>query len=262
MENIELIDIGANLTHESFASDLDAVVERANNAGVKRLIVTGANTKSSEHAVSLASQYTSFFSTTGIHPHDAKTFTDKQLNLLHQLAQKDKVVALGECGLDFNRDYSPRPIQEKCFTAQLELACTLKMPVFMHERDAHTHFIKILDRYRADLADIVIHCFTGNETQLRNYLALDCHIGITGWICDERRGQHLKSLIPLIPANRLMLETDCPYLLPRDLKLKTRRNEPAYLPHILRTVAIAGQKTEIQVAKETTATAAYFFRLP
>lgn len=258
-----LIDIGANLTHESFVADLDDVLHRAKDAGVTKLIITGASLDGSEQAAQLSERYSQLFSTAGIHPHEAKTFTDKQLDLICCLTKQKTVVALGECGLDFNRDFSPRSIQEKCFIAQLELACELKMPVFMHERDAHTRFLKILDHYRAELDEIVVHCFTGNESELRNYLALDCHIGITGWICDERRGLHLQPLINLIPSNRLMLETDCPYLLPRDLKPKpkNRRNEPAYLTHILQTIATLTNKTAEQLAQETTETAIRFFRL-
>lgn len=258
-----LIDIGANLTHESFVADLDDVLHRAEDAGVTKLIVTGASVGGSEQAAQLSERYPQLFSTAGIHPHEAKTFTDKNLDLIYCLTKQKTVVALGECGLDFNRDFSPRPIQEKCFIAQLELACELKMPVFMHERDAHTRFLKILDHHRAELNEIVVHCFTGNESELRNYLALDCHIGITGWVCDERRGLHLRSLINLIPSDRLMLETDCPYLLPRDLKPKpkNRRNEPAYLTHILQTIATLTNKTAEQLAQETTETAIRFFRL-
>lgn len=259
-----LIDIGANLTHESFQPDLNHVLQRASDAEIRYMIVTAASISSSEQALELAERYPQLYATVGIHPHEAKHFTDKSLNVLASLAKHPKTCALGECGLDFNRDFSPHPSQEKCLSAQLELACTLKMPVFMHERDAHARFIKLLDRYRSDLRNIVVHCFTGTEPELRNYLAMDCHIGITGWICDERRGEHLKPLIPLIPPSRLMLETDCPYLLPRDLQLKpkSRRNEPAYLSHILKTVARAANKTPAQLAKETTATAKQFFNLP
>ena len=183
---------------------------------------------------------------------------------MRALAVHSEVVAIGETGLDFNRDFSPRPQQELAFEAQLALAAELNMPVFMHERDAHVRFVQILRAYRDRLPRAVIHCFTGSETELRNYLDLDLHVGVTGWICDERRGEHLRNLVSSIPANRLMLETDAPYLLPRDLspKPKSRRNEPGYLPHILATVARCRDEHPEDLAASSTATARAFFDLP
>ena len=174
------------------------------------------------------------------------------------------MVALGECGLDFNRNYSPHPDQERWFVAQLELACELGKPLFVHSRDAHPRLAEILRRYRNRLSRVVVHCFTGQADELRAYLELDCHIGITGWICDERRGRHLLALVREIPAGRLLLETDAPYLTPRDLRPQphARRNEPAFLPHIAATVARALGKPLDQLARETSANARAFFGLP
>ncbi len=258
-----LIDIGANLTHESFQHDFDDVLERANTAGVETIIVTGASAEGSIHAQKLASRYPQLYATAGIHPHEAADFNQETAKTLRALGNVSEVVAMGECGLDFFRDFSPRPAQEKCFAEQLEISCEIGKPVFLHERDAHENFIKILEQFIGDLNAVVVHCFTGNESQLDAYLELGCHIGITGWVCDERRGQHLHDFIGKIPANRLMLETDSPYLLPRDLKPKpkTRRNEPFYLPHILHAVAAISGKPPEQVAKETTETAKAFFGL-
>jgi TatD DNase family protein len=266
MTNLEiqgLIDIGANLTHESFQHDLDEVLDRASAAGVRTIVVTGASAQGSHDALALAQQYPQLCATAGVHPHEADSYSADTGKLLRELGKSEEVVAMGECGLDFYRDLSPRRVQEKCFEAQLEIACEAGKPVFLHERDAHDRFVKILEPYLEDLPAAVVHCFTGTESQLDAYLEMGCHIGITGWICDERRGHHLREFVYKIPTGRLMLETDAPYLLPRDLKPKpkTRRNEPMHLAHIAKVIAdITGKPIE-QLAAETTQTAERFFNI-
>jgi TatD DNase family protein len=170
-------------------------------------------------------------------------------------------VAIGECGLDFNRNYSPHPDQEKWFVAQLELGLELGKPLFLHSRDAHPRFAEIVKHH--GIRNAVAHCFTGGKEELHAYLDLGLHIGITGWICDERRGRHLVELVRDIPRERLLLETDAPYLTPRDLRPqpKARRNEPAFLPHILGAVAAALGRPAAEVAAETTRNAVAFFGL-
>ena len=152
--------------------------------------------------------------------------------------QQANVVAVGECGLDFNRDFSPRPIQQQVFAEQLQLAKAVDKPVYLHERDAFATQIGMLSEH--NISRGVAHCFTGDTQQLKAYLDLGLYIGITGWVCDERRGQSLQQALGYIPADRLLLETDAPYLLPRTLtpKPKSRRNEPAFLPAIAATVAV------------------------
>lgn len=261
---MQLIDIGANLTHASFSRDLPQVIRDAQQAGVHTLVVTGASDKSNRDAQQLIDQYPQqLFATAGAHPHHAVEYTNESDVLIRELVDQGKVVAVGECGLDYHRNYSPRPVQRKVFEMQLKIAAENHMPVFMHLRDAHEDFMEILATYRADLPAAVVHCFTGTEKELDGLLLMDLHIGITGWICDERRGHHLHEFVHKVPANRLMLETDAPYLLPRDLdpKPKDRRNVPANLPHILGTVACAVGKPVEQVAEETTATAKAFFNL-
>ncbi|MDX1432179.1 MAG: TatD family hydrolase [Gammaproteobacteria bacterium] len=260
---MELVDIGANLSHEGFARDLPDVLARAREAGVTRLVVTGASEAESRRAHDIASGRPDMLrATAGVHPHLAREWSPRAAATLRELAGSPAVVALGETGLDFNRDFSPRPAQERAFEAQLELAAELGMPVFMHERDAHERFVEILARHRDRLGDCVIHCFTGNAAELDAYLDLDLHVGITGWICDERRGLHLRELVARIPLERLMLETDAPYLLPRNLtpKPKSRRNEPMSLPHVLREVARCYGLAPETVARATTETAMKFFR--
>ena len=245
-----LIDIAVNLTSASFDKNRDQIIERARAANVQALISLGCDLTSSKRALQLAEQYPdTVYATAGIHPHDASSFDHQSITTLKQLSQHPKIIAVGECGLDFNRDYSPRPQQVAAFEAQLKLAAELQLPVIMHQRDAHDKFIEILSRYRSQLSKAVLHCFTGNKEELLACLELDLHIGITGWICDERRGQTLKEIIKYIPNDRLMLEKDAPFLLPRDLrpKPKSRHDEPANLPHIAKSVAIARSQNEIEL---------------
>jgi TatD DNase family protein len=263
MNENTLIDIGANLTHDSFRSDLTRVLERASARGISHIVVTGASVDGNTRALELARQYPQLSCTAGIHPHEASHYTQAYAAELLRLGREPELVAMGECGLDFYRDLSPRPVQEQCFAAQLELACEVAKPVFLHERDAHDRFVAVLEAYLPKLPKVVVHCFTGTQSQLETYLELGCYIGITGWICDERRGRQLQDFIGLVPADRLMLETDAPYLLPRTIKPapSSRRNEPCYLPYIVETVAAAVGKTPARVAAETTATAREFFNL-
>lgn len=261
---LHLIDIGINLTNNSFTSDLDQVLARAQQAGVATMVVTGTDLQESEKALELCQHYPQqLVCTAGVHPHDAKSCDGDWLRQLAALAREDAVRALGETGLDFNRNYSPPEQQIKVFEQQLELAAELGLPLFMHERDAHKQFHDMIRYYRDDLGDCVLHCFTGSKEELYACLDLDLHIGITGWICDERRGAHLLPLLKDIPLPRLMLETDGPYLLPRNLpeKPKNRRNEPANLPHICRFAAEHMSLSTEQLAQATTATATAFFRL-
>lgn len=259
-----LVDIGVNLTNKRFTDDWEAAVDRAVAAGVEAMIVTGTNARVSRDARTLASRRAGvLYSTAGVHPHDAKSADERTMGLLRSLAVSPVVVAIGECGLDYNRDFSPRPVQRKVFADQLALAADLRMPVFLHERDAHDDFRDILAEHLPHLPGAVVHCFTGSGDALETYLEMGAHIGITGWICDERRGGPLRALLPKIPLDRLMLETDAPYLVPRDLRPRPKggRNEPAFLPHICHSVAEATGRTPAQVAEATTHNARQFFDL-
>jgi TatD DNase family protein len=260
----ELVDIGVNLDHRSFDRDRLEVVRRATASGVKTLVLTGTNLKSSQAVLELCHSLPgNLYCTAGIHPHNARQGNEQTLANLRKLAESPKVVAIGECGLDFNRDFSPRPLQEDWFEAQLQLAGELKLPVFLHERDAHSRFVEIIRMYRDRLTGGVVHCFTGTASELQAYLDLDLHIGITGWICDERRGLHLRELVKHIPLERLMLETDAPFLTPRNIQPKPKegRNEPVYLSYVARAVAQALKKPVEEVAQATTDTATRFFNL-
>ena len=261
---MQLLDIGANLTHESFHHDFEAVLLRAHAHGVKRMVVTGASRDGSTHGLALARAHPGvLYATAGVHPHHAVDYDDATDTLLRELARDPAIRAVGETGLDYNRNYSPRDVQLAAFERQLQIAADLQMPLFLHQRDAHADFIALLRRYRDRVPGAVVHCFTDTTEALRDYLDLDCHIGITGWICDERRGTHLRELVRTIPARRLMLETDAPYLLPRTVRPQPahRRNEPMYLKHICEEVARdRGEPAELTAANST-ATAEAFFGL-
>lgn len=259
-----LVDIGVNLTHESFQRDLESVIARAQAAHVTTMIVTGTDIDHAEQAVNLAKQYSGLYATAGVHPHDASGWNTQWAEKLKALHALPQVVAVGECGLDFNRNFSTPAEQEHAFEAQLALAVESGLPLFLHERDAGQRMRDILRHWRDDINHAVVHCFTADRDTLFGYLDLDLHIGLTGWICDERRGHHLRSLVGDIPLTRLMVETDCPYLLPRNLptKLKGRRHEPALLPWIVREIAHWRGTSEVELGAATTKTAQHFFRLP
>ncbi|MFT3696428.1 MAG: TatD family hydrolase [Kofleriaceae bacterium] len=263
---MELVDIGINLTHRSFDRDRDAVIARGVAAGVGTLVITGTSVGDSQRAAELARDRA--YATAGVHPHHAKECDAHTIETLRSIAAQDRVVAIGECGLDFNRNFSPPEDQEKWLRAQLELAVELQLPVFLHERDAADRMIEILTAYRPRLVGGVVHCFTGTRATALRYLGLDLHIGITGWICDERRGADLNHAAPVIPLDRLMVETDGPFLLPRAFMPSAkppgfdgRRNEPAFLPAVVAGIARATKRHPLEIATETTRTARRFFGL-
>jgi len=261
----DLIDIGANLTHDSFDADRDTVIANARAAGVAQMVVTGADEPGSLAAVELASGYPGVvFPTAGVHPHRAMDFSAATESVFRELYAKRRVVAVGETGLDYFRDFSPRPAQRSAFERHLALAADSGLPMFLHQRDAHDDFVAMLGEWRSRLGAVVVHCFTGGESELAHYRELDCHIGITGWLCDERRGAQVQAVVGKIPGDRLMAETDAPYLKPRDLqpRVKTHRNEPQWLPWIVQRLADCRGEPVAQTAAATTATARAFFDLP
>jgi TatD DNase family protein len=260
-----LIDIGANLTHTSFLADLPQVMAHARAAGVVQMVVTGASKEGSVAAMQLAAEHPGIlFATAGVHPHHASDYDSFTEELLSDLLANEAVKAGGECGLDYNRNFSPRTAQVFAFERQLALAIAANKPVFLHQRDAHSDFLAILSAHRSQLKNAVVHCFTDTRAALADYLALDCYIGITGWICDERRGAHLIEAVRDIPDARLLLETDAPYLLPRTIRPapKDRRNVPAFLPAVLLAVASARGQSPAHVAHISSQNARRFFGLP
>ena len=261
----DLIDIGANLTHDSFANDLPEVIDRAAAAGVSRMIVTGSTAESSEAALALARRYPRrLFATAGVHPHHAIGFGPDTAGHLVRLATHPEVVAIGECGLDYFRDISPRNHQRQAFERQLTLAAATGKPVFLHQRNAHEDFIAIVREHATEITGGVAHCFTGTRSQMEQYIEIGLYIGVTGWICDERRGNDLRAAVAVLPMERVMIETDAPYLLPRNLgdRPSSRRNEPAYLPAVLAMSARCMNAPPGEVAAAATRNAEILFQLP
>ncbi|WP_145605703.1 3'-5' ssDNA/RNA exonuclease TatD [Yersinia intermedia] len=259
-----MFDIGVNLTSSQFAKDYSQVVSRAKTAAVTGMLITGTDIEESQAALELALAYPGYcWSTAGVHPHQASRWQIDVEQQIKSLAAHAAVVAIGECGLDFNRNFSTPAEQEIAFTAQLALAAELELPVFLHCRDAHERFITLLAPWLDKLPAAVVHCFTGTADELDSCLALGLSIGITGWVCDERRGLELRALLPRIPVQQLLLETDAPYLLPRDLHPKpaSRRNEPCFLPHIVQQVAVWRQEDPKWLGQKTDENARRIFRL-
>jgi len=266
-----LIDIGANLAHDGFDADLHALLQRAHDASVAAIVITGSSYASNDKALHIArtaggdrDNRPKLYCTAGCHPHHASDWNEALAAQVAKLSMQSEVVAVGECGLDYFRNYSPHAAQRSAFTAQLGLALQADKPVFLHQRDAHHDFLAILRDYRKVLADACVHCFTDSGEALEAYLELDCYIGITGWVADERRGQGLRELVSRIPADRLLIETDAPYLLPHNMrpKPKDRRNEPAFLHWVLAAIAEARNEDPAVLAAQTSANAQRFFRLP
>jgi TatD DNase family protein len=261
----DLIDIGVNLGHDSFDPDRDDVIRHAAESGVSRLIVTGTSVTASARAMELCAAHQGrLFATAGIHPHNADELDEHSIAALRGLLASPHAVAVGECGLDYYRDFAPRERQKAAFAAQLSLAAEVGLPVFLHQRDAHADFVAMLRETRARLVGGVAHCFTGGKQELHDCLELDLYIGITGWVCDERRGRDLRTALPELPLGRLLLETDAPYLLPRDLHPtpRSRRNEPKFLSHVLERVATLLNRSAESVAEAATQNAEQLFKLP
>ncbi len=259
-----MIDIGVNLTNTRFDKDREQLIERAKLAGVQGMLVTGTNVLESQNASTLCQQYPNYlFSTTGVHPHDADNVAPTYLEELKALAANNWVKAIGECGLDFNRNFSTPKNQIRVFNEQVQLAGELNLPLFLHQRDAFEPWLEALLPAINSVPALVSHCFTGNLSELKQCLDVGMYIGITGWVCDERRGQELRELIKYIPLERLMIETDAPYLTPRNIrpKPKSSRNEPSYLPYIIKVIAKETQHSELDIIAQTVKNSQHVFNL-
>ncbi|HIH35955.1 MAG TPA: hydrolase TatD [Methanosphaera sp.] len=261
---MELIDIGLNLMYKSYAKDRINVMQEAKEVGVTKAIITGSSITSSKNAVNYAREHNEMlYATCGVHPHDAKTCDENTIDTLRTLAKENCVVAIGECGLDYNRNFSPQSVQRKWFEKQIELAEELNMPLFLHDRESYDDFAKIMRKHKEIAGRSVVHCFTGTKYEAEDYLDLGCYIGVTGWICDERRNDDLLKAIKVIPPEKLMIETDGPFLLPRDLspKPKKNRNDPKYLPHILNRIAKEMNMNSEELGKIVTDNTKKFFNI-
>lgn len=257
------IDIGINLTNKQFYDEHEEIINRALDNGVEQMILTGTSVRGSKESAEIAEHYHDvLFSTAGIHPHDAKSFNNESINELRKLLKQEHVISVGECGLDFDRDFSPRPIQEKCYRAQLELSIEVNKPLFLHERSAFKRFNEITDEYLSKLPKAVVHCFTGTLDEAKAYLDKGFYLGFTGAISDQTRFKHLEDVIKYVPIDRMMIETDAPFMLPKNMpRIQSRRNEPKFLPFVAQTIAHLKKISISEVANETTEVARNFFRI-
>ena len=257
----KLFDIGANLTHESFEKDLKQVLERAIKNGINNICITGCNLLDSKKALEIAQLFPdNLITTCGIHPHYADSFNKNSMLEIFDICQNNIVKAIGETGLDFNRNYSDKNKQIESFLNHIKIANKLNLPMFLHQRDAHQDFMDCINTEKPEVK-CVVHCFTGQKNALEEYLIKDFYIGLTGWICDPKRGAHLEELIPIIPLDKLLIETDSPYLLPKNLKVKGRRNEPSFLNEILKKVVDVRKETESEIKEALLKNSLYFFNL-
>ena len=242
---MKIFDSHCHLDDRSFEPDFQDVLQRAAAAQVHRMLCVGIDRRTSVQAVALANTHAGLFASVGIHPHDAQSCTHAILTDLESLAGDPKVVAWGEIGLDFNRMYSPRKDQEKWLIRQLEIADSLDMPLIFHERDSQGRLLEILEKTPSNSRSAVVHCFSGTAVELARYMEMGFYIGITGIVTHKKRGEPLRQMITTIPADRLLVETDAPYLTPTPQRNKFRRNEPAFVREVLlKVAAVRGEDPE------------------
>ena len=264
-----MFDVGVNLTNKRFDKDRTELIARAKNIGVEQLLITGTNVNESKRALALCHHYqqqfpNTLYATAGVHPHDADDVSDNYLAELAKLAEQPQVKAIGECGLDFNRNFSAPKQQLKVFKEQIHLAKEYSMPLFLHQREAFQPWFSELKPFFDQVPAMIAHCFTGTKSELEKCIDVGMYIGITGWLCDERRGKSLQEIVSLIPLDRLLIETDAPYLTPRTIKPKPKssRNEPSYLPFIIEKIANITALDPKEIACQTRLNARQVFNLP
>ncbi|KAL1129816.1 hypothetical protein AAG570_012760 [Ranatra chinensis] len=285
-ENYILVDVGANLTNKKFGRDLESVISRAKDAGVQKVIVSSSSLKGSKEALRLSRIYPgTLYATAGVHPHDAKSWTEGTLEELRDIAEGCECVAVGECGLDYNKNFTPPDVQREVFRKQVELACQLRKPLIVHEKDAHDDLVIILEEYQGRLPPVVLHSYTGNGTQAEKYLQMGLYLGITGFICKDNSENGIQALLEerRMPLEQLLVQTDSPFMYPnaRASKLPLRvkealterslaflqryctfqRNEPCSLPAIVEMIAALLQKSPEDVALATAFNALKVFGL-
>ncbi len=254
---IELIDTHAHLNlTDSYKKDLEEVIQRAKEAGVSKIINVGIDLKTSIRALELAYQYQGLYATAGIHPHEVRKVTEETYATLRALLQDQKMVAVGEIGLDYAKEYSPRAQQQEHFLRQLTLAKELRLPVVIHSRDASPDIMNLLKQELPER--FVFHCYAGSVEEAREILDLGGYISITG-IVTFPKAENIRRIVRFVPLDRLMVETDCPFLTP--VPHRGKRNEPAFVKFVAEAVAqVKGISLE-ECAQQTTENARRFFRL-
>lgn len=253
-----LIDTHAHLDHERFKDDVDQVIERAKLAKVQSIVTVGADLASSRQAVEFAKRYPDVIATVGVHPHDADSVSDSILHEITMLAEDEGVVAIGEIGLDYHYDFSPRDAQRRVFAIQISLARELGLPIVVHVREAYPDVMSILKSERAEEVGGIIHCFSGDREVAKDCLDMGFYISVGG-ILTFANSQALREIIRGLPMDRILLETDAPYLTP--VPYRGKRNEPAYVVHVAEALANLKGITFCEVAEATTLNACKLFGL-
>ena len=261
MKQNSYFDIGANLTHESFDKDFNKVIEEAKMYDVKKICITSTSIEDTKISLKLLEKKEDFFITTcGIHPHYADSFKESNIEEIKKLSEHAAIKAIGETGLDFNRNFSKKENQILCFNSQIEVAQELNLPLFLHQRDAHKDFMDCFKNIDLKV-NAVVHCFTGEKEEFYEYLDKGFWIGFTGWICDPVRGKHMIDLLSNMPLDRIMIETDSPYLLPKNLKIKGRRNEPKFIVEVAKKIAKLQNKNLDEISQIFFENSMRFFNL-
>ncbi len=260
---MSLIDTHAHLDFPHFDADRQAVLERASAAGVAKILTVGTDVASSRRAVGLAAKHDSVYAAVGMHPHDAKGLNGSALAELRNLAQHPRVVAVGEIGLDFYRDRSPRNVQRKAFQAQLAWSARLGKPVIIHDRDAHSEVMEVLESWAEGLKGSllegrlgVLHTFSGDRAMAEQAIELGFCISISGPVT-YKNADRLVDVVQHVPLDRLLVETDCPFLTPHPYR--GRRNEPAHVRLVAERIATLREMAFEELARATTANAERLF---
>lgn len=259
-----MIDIGVNFINKQFKGKQEPVIKNAKEVGVTHIIATGTSMSNSIQSIEFAKKSGGYVTTTvGVHPHNAKELKSNEYNKLKEMCLEEVVVAVGECGLDYDRNFSSKEDQIRAFKMQLDIAREIQKPLFLHEREAVEDFVKIMSEYSDLIPKSVVHCFTGDKETLQRYLDLGFMIGITGWICDDVRGGKLQEAIKTCPLDRLMIETDSPFLKPKNILPKTnsRTNEPKNLPYVARKIAELKNIEVNEVIQATKSNTECFFKI-
>ena len=253
-----LIDSHAHLSLPQFDRDREEVIKRARDAGIKHIITVGTDSDDCRKAIVLAQEHDFISAAVGIHPHDAKTITAATYSLLREFAADSNVVAIGEIGLDFYRNLSPRETQILHFREQLRLAREVSLPVIIHDREAHRDVVKILQEEKAETVGGVIHCFSGDWKMAKACLDMEFYISIPGTITFKKSEEYHK-LVSNLPLDRMLVETDCPFLAPHPFRGK--RNEPAYVQYVAEAVALLKGMEPEELAMITTQNARNLFKV-
>lgn len=259
-----LADSCFNINHESFKNDLGDILDAANNVGVEYFFCPASKEKEIVDLINLSESYQkNIFCSVGIHPHYASDLKPSTIQNLQKYLGNEHVRAIGEIGLDYYRNFQSPEIQKKCFNAFLELASTHQYPLFLHHREAFDDFYPMIKNCIGEVPESIVHCFTGTKSELKKFLDLGLYIGITGWVCDPKRGADLREIIKYIPLDRLLIETDAPYLVPKNMVNKPRnnRNEPLFLEHIATNISELLNIDKALLAEETTKNFKKLFRI-